>query len=653
MRNTLPGGLAAVICALWLGAAACGGGSGSSSTSSSSTTGQGGAMTTASGTGGSGTTSSAGGAGGTGGSACDPTKCPPPSNACVEATCADDGACTEKPLADGMLAATQAPGDCRKAVCNGGMVTSQNDDGDIADDGNDCTDDTCDMGEAKHLAKPIDTACGPGGTSFCNGNGICVGCNTADQCSGPKDECQQPSCDNGVCGTSFTPMGTPTMSQTMGDCKQNQCDGNGAIVPAADPNDPEDDGNPCTDDACAGDMPTHLPSMINQGCGNDLKCDGAGNCVTCTSDNDCPVPGNACLVAQCVAGMCGTANKLDGTACNDGNACTQSDTCQNGACTGNNPIVCSAQDQCHTAGVCAPATGVCSNPSKANGTACNDGNACTQSDTCQNGTCTGANPVVCPAPDQCHTAGACNSGTGVCSYPNKPDGAACTVMGVAGTCGNGACAACGNGVVEGNEQCDDGNVTPCDGCSPKCQLDTSITYASAAGLAQAIPDDGYNGMQSSMACVNVNVVASGDSVVDYVCPTIGMAHTWIGDLVIKLISPMGTVVTLMSRPGVIEAVDDGSAIGGDSSNLLATFPIAWKDGAAVSAENMGNTIASSGVVCRDDNACVFDPNAGIASPGKLAAFIGQAGPGTWKLCVGDGGAGDTGSIDQVKLVIGQ
>ena len=37
-------------------------------------------------------------------------------------------------------------------------------------------------------------------------------------------------------------------------------------------------------------------------------------------------------------------------------------------------------------------TGACSNPAKANGTACNDGNACTQTDTCQSGTCTGAQP---------------------------------------------------------------------------------------------------------------------------------------------------------------------------------------------------------------------------------------------------------------------
>ena len=47
------------------------------------------------------------------------------------------------------------------------------------------------------------------------------------------------------------------------------------------------------------------------------------------------------------------------------------------ACARANPLVCTASDQCHVAGMCDPATGMCSNPNAANGTACNDANACT------------------------------------------------------------------------------------------------------------------------------------------------------------------------------------------------------------------------------------------------------------------------------------
>ena len=81
-------------------------------------------------------------------------------------------------------------------------------------------------------------------------------------------------------------------------------------------------------------------------------------------------------------------------------------------------MTCTAQDQCHTAGTCDPATGICSNPNKADGTTCNDGNACTTADTCQAGTCTGT-PVTCTAQDQCHAAGTCDPATGVCSNPRE------------------------------------------------------------------------------------------------------------------------------------------------------------------------------------------------------------------------------------------
>src|SRR5438128_12329757 len=96
-----------------------------------------------------------------------------------------------------------------------------------------------------------------------------------------------------------------------------------------------------------------------------------------------------------------------------------------GLCVGMNPVVCTALDQCHTAGTCSPSTGTCSNPNAANGTACSDGNACTQSDSCQNGTCTGSNPVVCTALDQCHDVGTCNTATGICSQPAKANGSTC------------------------------------------------------------------------------------------------------------------------------------------------------------------------------------------------------------------------------------
>src|SRR5207245_62435 len=164
-------------------------------------------------------------------------------------------------------------------------------------------------------------------------------------------------------------------------------------------------------------------------------------------------PAHPAGVRNAASGAGSSPAKLDGAPCDDGSACTQTDACEAGICVGANPVACTAADHCHTAGACNPATGVCSNPAKLNGAPCDDGNACTPTDTCPSGICVGTKPTPgtprdgglrCPqtdrcargscvgtnrvaytAPDQCHAAGACNPATGVCSNPPKPTGAPC------------------------------------------------------------------------------------------------------------------------------------------------------------------------------------------------------------------------------------
>ena len=105
--------------------------------------------------------------------------------------------------------------------------------------------------------------------------------------------------------------------------------------------------------------------------------------------------------------------------CNDGNACTQTDTCTNGACTGANPVVCSASDQCHVVGLCDSANGTCSNPNKGDGAGCTDGSACTNGDTCQGGACNAGAAVDCNDGLPC-SIDSCNPASG-CVHVNKPD----------------------------------------------------------------------------------------------------------------------------------------------------------------------------------------------------------------------------------------
>ncbi len=86
---------------------------------------------------------------------------------------------------------------------------------------------------------------------------------------------------------------------------------------------------------------------------------------------------------------CSNPPMLDGSVCDDGNACTRRDACEAGVCVGDDPVVCSAVDQCHGAGVCDPGTGLCSNPALSDGTPCDDGDAGTQADGCIAGVCRG------------------------------------------------------------------------------------------------------------------------------------------------------------------------------------------------------------------------------------------------------------------------
>ncbi len=196
--------------------------------------------------------------------------------------------------------------------------------------------------------------------------------------------------------------------------------------------------------------------VVNGGSGSDA-CLGS-LCETsaptnCTSNSNC-APGRQCLLSTGTCVAC-----LNDSSCGDGNACTQTDACLGGICVNSNPVVCTASDACHVAGVCAPGTGECSNPVAADGTSCNDGDACTQTDACQAGTCGGSNPVVCSALDACHVAGTCDSGTGQCTNPEAAAGTPCDDADVcteADTCFGGACqGALSDSDADGTPNCDD------------------------------------------------------------------------------------------------------------------------------------------------------------------------------------------------------
>jgi hypothetical protein len=219
--------------------------------------------------------------------------------------------------------------------------------------------------------------------------------------------------------------------------------------------------------------PTTLPAGTP--CDDGNACTQTDSCQSgaCVGSNPvvCPAPAQCQVIGVCnpVSGICSAPTAVaDGTACNDGDACTQTDTCVGGVCTGSNPVVCTALDQCHVPGTCAPATGVCSNPTVSDGTSCNDGDACTQTDACVGGVCTGSNPVVCEPLDQCHAAGTCAPATGVCSNPTVSDGTSCNdgnACTAGEACLGGSCAGGAPVVCTALDQCHAaGTCNPASGC---------------------------------------------------------------------------------------------------------------------------------------------------------------------------------------------
>ncbi|HRI65435.1 MAG TPA: hypothetical protein PK156_14405 [Polyangium sp.] len=338
------------------------------------------------------------------------------SNACTQADTCQAGACVgANPVTCMAMDQCHVAGTCDTATgqCDNPAAA----DGTTCSDGNGCTQtDTCQTGacvganpvtcmalDQCHVAGICDTATGMCSNPNANDGTACSDNNACTQ----SDTCQMGTC------TGANPVTCTAMDQchVAGTCDTatGQCDN-----PAAADGTTCSDGNGCTQtDTC------------QMG-----SCTGA-NPVTCVAQDQCHVAGTC----DTATGQCDNPTVADGTACNDSDACTQMDTCQTGTCTGANPITCAAMDQCHVVGVCDPMTGTCSNPTATDGSTCDDGNMCTQMDSCQGGTCTGMNPVVCTALDECHDVGTCLTTTGVCDDPVKADGAPCTN----GMCQGGTC----------------------------------------------------------------------------------------------------------------------------------------------------------------------------------------------------------------------
>lgn len=135
------------------------------------------------------------------------------------------------------------------------------------------------------------------------------------------------------------------------------------------------------------------------------NCDGIdNNCNGSIDENAAESMG----LGPCVECVNGQIISTSGNPCDDFNACTSGDVCNQGACMGT-PISCDDGNPC-TTDSCDPVNGCTFTP---NNNACDDGEACTTGDACNQGSCVGY-AVDCSDNDPC-TIDVCN-GDGTCSF---------------------------------------------------------------------------------------------------------------------------------------------------------------------------------------------------------------------------------------------
>ncbi|HUU00415.1 MAG TPA: MopE-related protein [Myxococcota bacterium] len=316
---------------------------------------------------------------------CNVGVCYETSDACLPQTL-DDGT----PCDDGLYCGIDDG--CLAGVCTG-------DARDCSAEDSDCLIGTCNEGLkiCEGRAKLNGTPCASDGT-FCNGAEECQ----AGTCSSPGNPCPVPAdCDeaSGFCAG----CGDGVVSVNE-DCDPAAPSGRNCCDPAtclwvpyggADPQAVCSADLECQSSACDGaggcaliDLPDGTP------CQDDgMFCTGQEACQS----GSCASSGNPCPGADADADCNESCNESldncsafdgDGSACDDGDICTQADACMAGACQAQ-ALDCSVLDGECVRGVCSPVSGLCEEIFDTAGTSCDDGIGCT-TDICDGlGVCLG------------------------------------------------------------------------------------------------------------------------------------------------------------------------------------------------------------------------------------------------------------------------
>ena len=421
---------------------------------------------------------------------------------CESAACDDKGECVVSAKKDDTSCGL---GKCGKKCVAGQCVPETSADW---DDGNPCTKDFCDQGQAVKHDKFTDLGFKCDDGKVCTENDACI----AGTCAGTAKTCDDGiGCTHDICiegqgGCTNTPKKTGHGCDDGDPCTTDACGlAVGCTVTGFAEKEKCDDGDKCTgSDTCAKDGSCVGDAICK--CAKDADCTEGTVCrpqrckqKLCKVDESakvvCPKADSACFENVCdpTVGGCKINAKNEGKDCDDGDQCATGATCTKGVCGGAKALDCDDNNGC-TSDSCTPSKGCVHLPMKAT---CDDNDPCTSDDACDAGSCTGK-ATTCDDGLPC-TFDACDSKTGKCgSKPDNTkcdDGNACTTDSCdgkkgcvtapnnKGTCDDGdkctdtICKAGGCFVAKitcacsSDKSCDDGNPCTTDSCKDgKCQL---------------------------------------------------------------------------------------------------------------------------------------------------------------------------------------
>ena len=507
-------------------------------------------------------------------------------------TCAGSRACGPAGLGD---CTAPIPGE---DVCDGedNDCDGETDEG-TCDDGNPCTEDTCNgSGGCGHVALE-GTNCDDGDpctvTDHCAA-GVCEG--TAVECN-DGNPCTDDLCD-GAQGCQFVENTLPCDDGdpcTVGDlCAAGDCAGTPVSCDCHTQADCADldDGNPCN-----GTLVCDTTSLPYQ-------CVVAPGTVVI-----CPAPAGpdaACQATLCNpdSGQCETIPANEAGACSDADACTLGDICTEGACVGSFPLNCGDGNPC-TLDSCSPFSGCGHDPIQ---DLCDDGNPCTTGDQCVDGQCTAGGYLNCNDNNVC-TDDYCDPSTGCVSVVNAApcdDGDQCTVT---------------DGCAGG--QCQPGAAISCDDANP-CTTDSCLPLIGCTHTNNTLPCDDNDPCSGSDACSGGVCVGVGSQdcddgnpcTTDYCNPMVGCDHeNNTAPCDDADVCTVGDVCALGScQSGAPVSCDDGNPCTSDSCDAVDGCVHADAEGPCDDLNECttgdqcvgGFCLGEGALACDDDNPCTLD-----------------------------------------------